>query len=68
MENFCRDNAGLDKSYEKFKQLCREALIVEEYNYLCRGRSKVKKSEGKYCLFNEIKNFFRMYSKEEISL
>ena len=42
-------------SSDEFKDLCREAWKTEECSYLYIHGSK-KKSEGKYCLFNESKN------------
>ena len=41
-------------SYDEMKDLCREALKDEDYNYLYTDRSK-KKSESKNCICSENK-------------
>ena len=51
VENLNRDNAGVDLSYDEFKDLCRGAWNYEEYNYLCCDESKME-SESKYFIYN----------------
>ena len=57
LENYYKENAGFDMTYEEFKKPCRDVWEDKDYHYLFTDRTQ-QNSEGKCCIYNENKKHF----------